>query len=62
MGEIKILYKKETSDKSYIIAISTKDSCKCPSCGVISTAKHSRYTRKIMDGIDCQVNLGSFQG
>lgn len=30
--------------------MSTKNSCKCPTCGVTSTAKHSKYTRKIVDG------------
>lgn len=50
MEEYTILYKKETTDKVDIIAMSNKSSCKCPSCGVTSTAKHSRYTRKIIDG------------
>ncbi|WP_372997810.1 hypothetical protein [Lutispora sp.] len=50
MEEYTILFKKETTDKVNIIAISNKSSCKCPSCGVTSTAKHSRYTRKIIDG------------
>lgn len=50
MEEFKILYNKENEEKVNIVAVSTKTSCKCPSCGVISTAKHSRYTRKIADG------------
>ncbi|MEA4961235.1 transposase [Lutispora sp.] len=50
MGEFKVLYKKETAEKVNIIAMSTKSSCKCPRCVATSTAKHSRYTRKIIDG------------
>jgi len=35
MEEYKILYKKETKVKVNIVAMSTRDSCKCPSCGTI---------------------------
>lgn len=50
MKDIIVLYEAREGNKINIIAESTKESCYCPSCGVMSSAKHSKYTRKLTCG------------
>lgn len=50
MKDIRVLYEAREGNKINIIAESTKESCRCPKCGVMSSAKHSKYTRKLTCG------------
>ena len=50
MEDIRILNQFTENNTSYIIAESISDGSYCPSCGIISKSRHSKYTRKIFNG------------
>lgn len=51
MEDIRILHQFEESNKLFIITEGTKKFCKYLNCGKFSDKVHSKYTRKIFNGL-----------